>query len=195
MTPAKQLEHLRAQPYSAQNMAKLEEFKKGLGRHITEGPTPGAGRIQRAAEALSRRGWSGKGRITKYIPLFSQKGMYAGFGGLSAKAIADAAKQDPSRTGSGGLFETGLGEGLGTAAFIAGTGGLGFLPATAMWYAAQKGGSKAGQIIDRLRGGADLQTAAMAPTPEEAQGMLQNLESQSPEERQKTIETLQRYYG
>jgi len=192
MTPAKELEHLRA---TKAPLSKIEEYTKGMGKHITEGPTAGAGRIQRAAEALSRRGWTGKGRATKYIPGWSQKGLYAGFGGLSAAEIARAAKKDPTRTGEGGLFETGLGEGLGTAAFIAGTGGLGILPATAMWLAAQKGGSSAGRIIDRLRGGANIETAARAPSPTEANQMIQNLESQSPEEQQKTIDMLRRYYG
>ena len=195
MTPSKQLEHLRAQPLTAENAAKIEKYTEGMGKHITEGTRAGAGRLERIADAMSRAGWSGKGDVGKYIPGFSQKGMYAGFGGLSAAEIARAAKKDPSRTGSGGLFETGLGEGLGTAAMIAATGGLGMLPATAMWAGGQFLGSRAGRVADRLRGGADLRTAALAPTPEKAHRMIQNLKSQSPEEQQKTIATLQRYYG
>jgi hypothetical protein len=64
-----------------------------------------------------------------------------------------------------------------------------------MWLGAHTLGSRAGRVVDRLRGGANLQTAAMAPSPQEAQKMLAGLEQQSPEEQQKTIETLRRYYG
>jgi hypothetical protein len=198
MTPEKQLAHMRA---SGASPAAIKEYTKGMGKHITErGILPKAyvespHRIGRVAERLSRRGWTGKGDITKYIPLWSQKGMYAGFGGLGAKSVYDAAKRKPTATGEGGLAETGLGEALGTGAMIAGTGGLGILPASAMWLGSHMLGSKAGRIIDRLRGGAGLQTAAMAPSPQEAQRMLAGLETQSPEEQQKTVEVLQRYYG
>jgi hypothetical protein len=192
MTPGKQLAHMKATGASAEEIAK---YTQGMGRHITEGTASGAGRLQRIADAASRAGWSGKGDISKYVPLWSQKGMYAGFGGLSAKNVYDAAQKDPTRTGSGGLFETGLGEGLGNAAMIAGTGGLGLLPVSAMMLGAQYFGGKAGRTVDRLRGGANLRTAALAPTPEEASGMIDNLQNQPPEEQQKTIEELQRYYG
>jgi len=192
MSPAKQVAHLKS---TGAPKAKIREYTKGMGRHITDRPTKGAGRITRAAEAMSRRGWSGKGNLSKYVPLYSQKGMYAGFGGLSAKGVYDASKQKPTTTGEGGVAETGLGELLGTGAMIAGTGGLGLLPGMAMWYGGQQLGSKAGRIVDRLRGGADLDTAARAPSPQQAQGMLDSLEGQSPEEQQETIKTLQRYYG
>ena len=191
MTPGKQLEHMKR---TGAPQADIAKYTQGMGKHITRGAKsthlPG-----RAAEALSRRGWTGKGDVTKYIPGWSQKGMYTGFGALSGKSVYDAAKQDPSRTGSGGLFETGFGEALGTGAFIAGTGGLGILPATAMWLASQQMGSRAGRVVDRLRGGANVDTAVNAPTPEAAQEMISNLESQSPKEQQQTLETLRRYYG
>ena len=221
MTPSKELGRLQSNRAALQsvgaNTAKIDksiaQYSKGMGKHITEGAGTAAtknqalrgmgmagafkepGRITRAAEALSRRGWTGKGNVTKYIPGFSQKGLYTGFGAMSGKSIYDAAKRKPTATGEGGVAETGLGEALGTGAFIAGTGGLGILPATAMWLGGSAVGSRAGRIIDRLRGGADPRTAVMAPTPAKAQKMLAGLEQQSPEEQQETIETLRRYYG
>jgi len=198
MTPSKELAHMRA---SGASPEAIKKYTKGMGSHITEqGILPkkfvdSPHRVGRAAEWLSRRGWTGKGDVTKYIPGFSQKGMYTGFGAMSGKSIYDAAQKNPTRTGSGGAAETGLGEALGTGAFIAGTGGLGMIPATAMWLGGQYLGSRAGRVVDRMRGGADLRTATLAPTPEEANKMIGNLENQSPEEQQKTIDMLQRYYG
>lgn len=192
MTPGKQLAHMKSTGASADEIAK---YTGGMGKHITGGTAAGAGRVQRIADAASRRGWSGKGDVTKYIPGWSQKGMYTGFGAMSGKSVYDAAKQDPSRTGSGGVAETGLGEALGTGAFIAGTGGLGMIPASAMWLGGQFLGSRAGRVVDRMRGGANLRTAALAPTPEEANKMISDVQNKSPEEQQKTIDELRRYYG
>lgn len=120
------------------------------------------------AEELSRRGWTGAGGRTKYLPV-GQKGMTAGFG---AMAIPDIVGAEPaSRTGGGGALEKGLG-GLGSVGGMVLGGGLGIVPAMALWYAAEKGSSKAGRVLDRLRAGATPTEAMSAPTPQEAQQQL-----------------------
>lgn len=48
------------------------------------------GRVKAVAEEASRRGWTGQGRITKYMPV-GQKGFTAAFTGLSAPVVYRAA--------------------------------------------------------------------------------------------------------
>jgi hypothetical protein len=81
---------------------------------------------------------------------------------------------EATRTGEGGAVERGLGAALGTAGMIGGV-GTGFLPGLALWYAGHKIGGGAGRLIDRMRAGATVPEAVMAPSPEEAQSQLQNI--------------------
>ena len=127
-------------------------------------------------EELSRRGWTGQGRVTKYMPL-GQKGMTAAFMAPGALSVMDA--PEATRTGSGGALERGLGELGATGGFVLGS-GLGLLPGTAAFMAAAKGGSALGRLMDRYRAGASPQEAMEAPTPEEAAQQM---------------ETIRKYYG
>jgi hypothetical protein len=131
-------------------------------------------RIVRAAKHLGQKGWTGKGRFTKYLPV-GQKAMYAGLtGAFGVPAVIEAAKKQPTATGEGGVGEVGLGELAGLGGMVAGT-GLGLLPAMALYGAGSYVGSKAGRIIDRLRGGANIGTAVRAPSRREAEEQLTNI--------------------
>jgi len=132
-------------------------------------------KVQRAAKHLGQKGWTGKGKFTKYLPV-GQKGLTVGLtGGFAAPAIADAAKKTVSPTGEGGLGEVGLGEALGLGGMVMGT-GLGLAPAIGLYSAGSYLGGKAGRIIDRLRGGADVGTAVNAPSRREAEEQLANIQ-------------------
>lgn len=152
-------------------------YKKllGGGEHML-GTKPGTGRVQAAAEELSRRGWTGAGKYTKYIP-WGNKGMATGFSAMAIPDIVNAPKATP--TGGDSALERGIGE-LGSAAGIVAGTGLGFVPAMGMWYGGQRLGSRLGRVLDRVRSGASLKDAIVAPTPEEAAGQL---------------ETIHKYYG
>ena len=134
--------------------------------------------VTRTAKRLGQSGWTGQGKITKYMPV-GQKGMMAGMGAMSVPSVIEAAKKKPTATGEGGIGEVGLREALGLGGMIAGT-GLGMLPAIGLYGAGSYLGGKAGRVIDRLRGGADVSTAVNAPSRTEAQNQLANI---------------QRYYG
>jgi len=130
------------------------------------------GRLPMLAEEMSRRGWTGKGSVTKYLPV-GGKSMITGFSAQAIPQIVNAPQA--SRTGEGGALEEGMG-GLGSAAgMIAGMGG-GLVPGTALWYAMDKGGRKTGRILDRLRSGASLGEAVKAPSPSEAADQLSNIQ-------------------
>jgi len=131
----------------------------------------GKGRIRMTAEELSRRGWTGKGTVTKYLPVGS-KGMMTGFSALAIPEVVNAQKATP--TGERGALEAGLG-GLGSAAGMIAGSGVGLLPGIGLWYAMDKGGRKAGRVLDRLRSGATLGEATLAPSPEEATQQLQSI--------------------
>jgi hypothetical protein len=132
----------------------------------------GAGAKARGlAEELSRRGWTGSGGITKYLPV-GEKGMAAGFGAMAIPDVVDAA--EATRTGEGAALEKGLGA-LGSVGGMVMGGGLGLVPAMALWEAAQRGGSAAGRVLDRLRAGGSVGEAFLAPSPQEAQSQLQNI--------------------
>lgn len=137
---------------------------------------PGTNRIKAIAQELSRSGWTGKGELTKYMPVGS-KGMMAGFAASSIPGIVNAPKATP--TGEGGRLERLMGEVGSAGGMIAGT-GVGFVPGMAMWGLGQYGGKHVGRILDRYRAGATLPQAVMAPSPQEAAEQLQ---------------TIQRYYG
>jgi hypothetical protein len=173
---------------------KLRKELKGAGSHfqgekayreeslgnILKGTTKGVqegGRLRATAEELSRRGWTGQGNASKYLPVGS-KGLTVGLPlALSAPDVLHAPSTTP--TGEGGAFETGLGEALGTGGFIT-AGRLGMLPGMAAYLGARHVGGGLGRVIDRLRGGASLGTAVRAPSPTEATEQLENV---------------QRYYG
>jgi len=125
----------------------------------------GPGRVKALAEELSRRGWTGKTRATKYLPV-GEKGMFTGFTAGAIPSIVGA--KEPTPTGEGGTIERLLGETGGAAGWLLGTGTGGMLAPMALWYGLHRGGSAAGRILDRMRAGASLQQAAEAPTPEEA---------------------------
>ena len=130
------------------------------------------GRMRMMAEEMSRRGWTGKGSVTKYLPV-GGKSLMTGFSAQAIPQIVNAPKA--SRTGEGGALEEGLG-GLGSAVgMVAGMGG-GLVPGTAMWYAMDKGGRKAGRVLDRLRSGASMSEAVKAPSPSEAADQLSNIQ-------------------
>jgi hypothetical protein len=132
-------------------------------------------RVSSVAEELSRRGWTGQGKITKYLPV-GQKGLTVGLGGgFAVPSVYEAYKQGPvGPTGEGGLAERGLGELAGNAAFIA-AGKMGIAPALAMHALGSGVAGKAGRVIDRLRGGASLRQALYAPSPVEAQEQIANI--------------------
>jgi len=110
-----------------------------------------ANRVQALAEELSRRGWTGGGRVTKYLPMGS-KGMTAGFAGAAVPGMLKA--PPPSPEGEGSTLERVLRGAGDTAGFMLG-GGLGMLPGMGVWYGAQKGGELLGRALDRYRAGGD----------------------------------------
>ncbi len=121
------------------------------------------------AERLSRAGWTGQGKYTKYMPL-SQKAMMTGFAASEIPGIVNAPAA--TRTGEGARLER-LGGALGgTAGWIASTGRMGLIPALALWTVAQKAGAGAGRLADRMRAGATFGEASTAPSPQEAREQL-----------------------
>lgn len=88
----------------------------GQGEHIA-GPRSGGSAIARGAEELSRRGWTGPGRASKYIPLGGKTQMILGTAS-GAPAVARAIKE---REDVGGSIGENLGFGLG-GVLTAGTG-------------------------------------------------------------------------
>lgn len=126
------------------------------------------GGVKGTMEELSRRGVTGQGDFTKYLPV-GEKSLVAGFGASEIPGIVNAPEATP--TGEGSKLER-LGSLLGgSAGWIAGT-GTGFLPSVALYMAAAKAGSSAGRVADRMRAGAPLGEAATAPSPREAREQL-----------------------
>lgn len=157
---------------------RLRDIVKG---DIWKGNMPsnqGRGRVRALAEELSRRGWTGRGNMTKYMPV-GMKSWAVIPAAMSAPDIAEAYKKPATPTGEGGGTEALGGLLGGTGAFIAGT-RLGVLPGIGLYFAGEHAGKRLGRIADRMRGGAGLKDAITAPTPEEAANQL---------------ETIQRYYG
>jgi len=152
-------------------------YKKllGGGEHLL-GTSPNAGKARSVAEELSRKGWTGAGNLTKYLPVGS-KGMTVGFAGMGIPSVVNAQKATP--TGEGGALEKGIGE-LGSAGGMILGSGLGIAPAMGLWYGATSLGSRLGRVLDRVRSGASVRTAVGAPSPSEAVEQLN---------------TIQKYYG
>jgi hypothetical protein len=157
-------------------------FRRGMlgtpGEHLKRHPLgqslTGAareGRVKGVAEELSRRGWTGKTRATKYLPV-GQKGLTVGFGGMALPDVIHAQKATP--TGEGAVAEKGIGEAAGLGGMVLGS-GLGLVPSMGLWYGAHKGGAALGRIIDRLRAGGSVGQAVRAPSPEEAARQLQTI--------------------
>lgn len=149
----------------------LKKFLDGGGEHLL-GTQPGTGRLRSIAEELSRQGWTGAGKHTKYLPV-GNKSTMPGFAAMAIPDIVNA--PEPTPTGEGGALETGLGELTGAAGMIAGT-GVGLVPAMAMWYGARSAGSRLGRVLDRVRGGAGFSDAVSAPSPQEVSDQLENIQ-------------------
>jgi hypothetical protein len=136
---------------------------------------PGEGRLRAGAEELSRRGWTGEGAATKYLPL-GPKGQFAAFTAMDAPGVVDAYnKGDVGPTGEGGLGEKGLGALGGAGGWVLGA-PLGLLGGAGMWLGGQQLGKSVGRIVDRMRGGANLPNAMFAPSETEAQSQLENIQ-------------------
>ena len=161
-------------PTSAVDKSKLQEAIEKLTKQTKEYEQATAHLAPEAvprgiAERLSRAGWTGQGKYTKYLPL-SQKALMTGFAASEIPGIVNAPAA--TRTGEGGRLER-LGGALGgTAGWIASTGKMGLVPAIALWAVAQKAGEKAGRLADRMRAGATLGEAMTAPSPQEAREQL-----------------------
>lgn len=140
MTPAKALKEApELVPHLTEALAKQTPeagFLRrtfGAGKHL-EATSPGspwqiasgkaalpenAGRVKSVAEELSRRGWTGAGRVTKYIPL-GDKGQIA-LGTAAAAPSLVAAAKDPEQ-GRLGEQLAGTAAGTGLGILTAGTG-------------------------------------------------------------------------
>lgn len=147
------------------------DFMQGGGKHLL-GSKPGAGRLQRMADELSRQGWTGAGQKTKYLPV-GMKSMAVVPAALEIPEIVNA--PPPTQTGEGGALERGLGLLGGTAGFVSST-GVGLVPGAAMWLGGQYAGGRLGRILDRLRAGAPLRTAVSAPSPQQAAEQMQDIQ-------------------
>ena len=141
-------------------------FGEGSQKHLLNRPQSirdavGQGQL---ADELSRRGWTGRGKVTKYLPM-GQKGLTASFAASAIPGVAAAPKATP--TGEGGRYERMMSEVGGTGGFVMG-GGVGMLPAMGLATGGSWAGGKFGRILDRLRGGANIVQAVEAPSPTEA---------------------------
>lgn len=124
---------------------------------LQSGPL-GIQRLRAAAEELSRRGWTGRGAVTKYLPVGS-KSWVTGMPLTAVSGIARAPKSTP--TGKGGTLEKALGEAGGAGGWILGS-GLGPVTSIGASMGGQSAGSKLGRILDRLRSGATVGQAVSA---------------------------------
>ena len=163
-----------AQALKGTDPAKYKEMLSG-GEHLL-GTAPDAGRVRALAEGLSRRGWTGAGRATKYLPV-GMKSWQAVPPALMVPSIINAPA--PTQTGENAALEQGIGELGGAAGAIMGT-GIGIVPAMGLWYGGRQVGSRLGRVLDRMRAGATAKDAISAPSPTEAAQQL---------------EDIQRYYG
>jgi hypothetical protein len=126
------------------------------------------GGLKGTAEELSRRGWTGETKYTKYLPV-GGKSWIPGMSAMAIPGIVNA--PPPSPSGENGRLERGLGE-VGSVAGMALTGGLGVIPGTIGWALAQGAGSRTGRVLDRLRAGATVEQAVHSPSPTEAANQL-----------------------
>lgn len=76
----------------------------GQGEHLSQGRLPLKGtKVRRTVEDLSRSGWTGTGRLTKYVPI----------GGKSQMALGTAAGVPTVASAAQGRGDQGLGEAVG----------------------------------------------------------------------------------
>ena len=130
------------------------------------------GGLKGTAEELSRRGWTGETKYTKYLPV-GGKSWIPGYSALTLPGIINA--PPPSKSGEGARGER-IGGEIGSMAGMALTGGLGVLPGTIGWMIANKAGGRAGRVLDRLRAGASVGEAVHAPSPTEAAAQLSEIQ-------------------
>ena len=130
------------------------------------------GKTRATFEELGRRGWTGEGRITKYLPV-GGKGITTGFAASAIPSVVNAPRAE--RTGEGGALEAALGEAGGTLGFVGG-GGLGLVTGLGASVGGHKAGSKLGRTLDRLRAGASLGEAWSAPSPTEAAAQIAKIQ-------------------
>lgn len=189
MTPtagAGQLGQVRraARLEAAGNAPAASAFRAASGKHLLEkGKTlreavkgPKGSRVKAVAEEMSRRGWTGKSKAFKYLPV-GEKAMVAGFPMAAIPGVVNAPKATP--TGEGGAVERAGGELLGAGGWVLGA-GLGGPAGIAAAIGGSMVGSRLGRFADRMRAGANPITAATAPSPTKARKQLSNI---------------QRYYG
>lgn len=121
----------------------LQPIRTGAGPNaaIVSGVNRGKG-VKGLAENLSRRGWTGEGRLTKYVPL-GGKGQTALWAGMAAPGMYRAATGDTS--GGGFLQHSGSGVGWGLGGAL--TAGLG-MPGAVAGMAAGIGGEYLGRKAD-----------------------------------------------
>jgi len=149
----------------------------GRGGHLLE-PQQGlkgawrSGGYKGLMEEMSRQGWTGQSRATKYIP-WGQKALVPAFSAMEIPGIVNAPK--PTQTGEGGALEKGLGA-LGSGAGWVFGSGMGFAPAMVGWGALNYAGGRLGRILDRMRAGAPMRKAISAPSPTEAAGQLADIQ-------------------
>jgi hypothetical protein len=173
-SPRTALEQGVISPKDAERLLKRSPWMAEKARPLVEiaRSTPGyGGKAREVARELSRRGWTGEGNVTKYLPVGS-KGLAATF---AAPVVGDVARsQKATPTGEGGAVENLLG-GVGmTLGGIAST-RLGVLPGLGMFTLGSQGGKGLGRVIDRFRAGASPSQALFAPSPQEAAEQLQNI--------------------
>ena len=144
----------------------------GEGSALTGSGAQGIGRLQGTAEELSRRGWTGKGNITKYLPV-GEKGMVMGFPLATIPSYTKTEK--PTPTGEGGTLQRAMGDIAGTGAMVL-TGGLGAVAGIGSTLLGAHFAGKAGRVLDRLRGGATIGQAITAPSPTEAAAQMAKIQ-------------------
>lgn len=90
----------------------------GAGEHLLPGHTPDTSTLRGAAETASRAGWTGQGKITKYLPL-GDKGQNALAMATAAPSMVGLARGEGEHAGEniGGALG-----GIGTSVLTAGTG-------------------------------------------------------------------------
>jgi hypothetical protein len=167
----------RASPAQKQEILKAQGFIGSAGEHILQ-PSQTLRQAWKSsgtrgvAEELSRSGYTGSGKITKYLPI-GQKTVLPAFSAMAIPDIVNAPKSTP--TSEGGAVERGLGEAASLGGMIF-TGGMGIVPGLGGMYLAGKAGGRIGRVIDRLRAGGNLDQATMAPSPEEATQQLERIQ-------------------
>jgi hypothetical protein len=185
MSPRYSLQDARKKGVAAFKKRLEPSFGLAPGPHLTEHPNPigfkswfsgaadpGKNRLQVAAEELSRRGWTGEGATTKYLPI-GTKSLGVGLSGMAIPEIVNAPK--PDHTSEGGALERSMGELGGIGGIIAGS-GLGLVPNVGVFMGAKHLGSKAGRVLDRIRGGASIRDAVSAPSPGEVESQLSKIQ-------------------